>query len=146
MTAKEYLMQVRVLASKVRSLDEEITALREEQASIRSAWPDGQPHGSGTTDPTGMMATRLADQLLRAETELISLRSQLWAKRMSIIDTISKVTKAEHNRLLYLRYVQCRSWEEIAVEMHYTYRWITSLHGQALQEVEKILHGGNSSY
>lgn len=140
MTGREYLRQARALNSKIKNLEEEVDKLREEQAAVRSAWPDGQPHGTGTTDPTGVMASRLADKLLTAEHELLATRDALLVKRMEILKTINKVERAEYNRLLYLRYVQCLKWEDIAEDMHYVYQWVAGpLHDNAVAEVEKIL-------
>lgn len=141
MTAKEYLLQVHKLDVMIRNLDDEIQKLRAEEVSVRSTWPDGQPHGSGTTDPTGTMAIKLADQLSDLEDSQMELRSKLWHKRNEIILTIGKLERPEHNRLLFLRYVDGCTWEEIAVDMHYTYQWVAGpLHGNALQELEKIIN------
>lgn len=55
---------------------------------------------------------------------------------MRIIDTL------EDDRLisiLYRRYLERQPWEQIAVEMSYTYRRVTQLHGMALQELDKII-------
>lgn len=140
MTAKEYLLQIKQLNAQIKNVEDEIHSLREREVSIRSAWPDGQPHGSGTTDPTGEMAVRLADQLLDLEETSLRLQTALWRKRNEILETLGKVKTAEHNRLLYLRYVQSETWEQIAVDMHYTYQWVAGpLHGNALLELEKIL-------
>lgn len=139
MTAKDYLMQVKIINTIMRNLEDEITALREQEHTIRSAWPDGQPHGTGTTDPTGTAATRLADQLTDLEHQHRKWMSALWHKRTEIIETIGNVEHAEHNRLLYLRYVECRTWEEIAVDMHYSFRHIIRMHGDALQALGRYL-------
>jgi len=40
---------------------------------------------------------------------------------------------------LTYRYINGKTWEEIAVEMHYTYKWVHVLHGQALAEFENVL-------
>ena len=140
MTAKEYLMQIRKLNTIISNIDDEIQQLRAETASIRSAWPDGQPHGHGTTDPVGAQAAKLADDLSNAEYRHLQFRRELWRKRMEIIEAIGKVEHADCNRLLYLRYVQCERWEQIAVEMDFSYQWVAGgLHSIALKEFEKVL-------
>ena len=140
MEAKEYLNQIKNLNRQIQNLDEEIQDLRSEIITVRSTWPDGEIHGSGGTNPVEVAVEKLVDGLQRIETEQLLLRSKLWAVRNDIINTIGQVQHAECNRLLYLRYVQCEMWEEIAVEMHYTYQWVAGpLHSNALQELQQIL-------
>lgn len=140
MNAKDYLMQVRILNNRIKNIDEEIQDIRSEIITVRSSWPTGQPHGVGTSKPVEEMVEKLVDELESLETQLLLLRSQLWAARVKIIDTIGKVEKPESNRLLYLRYVQLKRWEEIAVDMNYTYQWVCgTLHPNALYEVQQIL-------
>lgn len=140
MSAKEYLMQVRMLTNKIKNLDEEIRDIRSEIITVRSSWPDGQPHGAGLSNPVESAVEKLIDQLQKIELQQLMLHSQLWSARNEVIETIGKVSHAEYNRLLYLRYVQGEMWEQIAVDMGYTYQWVAGpLHSNALQEVEEIL-------
>ena len=143
MNAKEYLMQVRMLDNKIKNLDEEIRDIRSEIITVRSSWPDGQPHGTGISNPVESAIEKLMDQLQTLEHQMMSMQSQMWRTRNEIIETIGKVTQAEYNRLLYLRYVQGKMWEQIAVDMGYTYQWVAGpLHSNALQEIDEILKEG----
>ena len=45
------------------------------------------------------------------------------------------MTKENHKVLLELRYLTGKRWEEIAVDMDFTYRWTMTLHQQALAEM-----------
>jgi hypothetical protein len=140
MTAKEYLLQIRLLSARVDMIDSNIRTIREEQLTLRSAWPDGQPHGTLTGDPTSQKAIELTEQLQKYESEQLRLRSELWRKRMQIVETIGKVEDAECYKLLFLRYVDMLTWEEIAVLMHYTYQWVAGpLHGKALNYISEII-------
>ena len=135
MNAKDYLMQCRQIEEQILQIDAEIQSLRDEQILLRSPWPDGQPHGTGKSDPVGNQAAKIADQIQTLEKK----RGELWLKRSEIIETIGMVQDFVLHRLLWLRYVQGVSFEEVAVDMHYSYRHVTRLHGKALQRVEKIM-------
>lgn len=156
MTAKEYLIQYRVIASKLRAIDVLISEIREELSnigtvSIRSPWPDGQPHGSGTTDPTGSLAAKAADagaearrealkeQLLDLEVRELRARSDLWRKRVEIEETLGAVLDPTYHDILHRRYIEGQTFELIAVEMNYSWRHTVRLHGEALMEIDKIL-------
>lgn len=154
MYAKEYLLQIRSLDARLKIIDNTIKKLRAEieslDISVKSSWPDGQPHGTILTDPTGSKATQLADKvdirreelrkrLLDYEYEQIRVRSALWSKQIEIIDTLSKVTDPTLYKILSYRYVDGQSFEWIAVEINYTWRHTINLHGRALEELQRIL-------
>lgn len=154
MYAKEYLLQIRSLDARLKIIDNTIKKLRAEieslDISVKSSWPDGQPHGTILTDPTGSKATQLADKvdirreelrkkLLDYEYDQIKARSQLWSKQIEIIDTLSKVTDPTLYKILSYRYVDGQSFEWIAVEINYTWRHTINLHGRALEELQRIL-------
>ena len=161
MNAKQYLNQVGMLDERIKDIDKTIKKIQKElreigDISVTSSWPDGQPHGTKLTDPTGQKAISLADKynakreqlttkLTELEYEQIVLRSKLWAKRMEIVDTISRVFDPDdvmsktYYTLLTMRYIDGKSWEKIAVEIGYTWRHTIRLHGEALKKVENIL-------
>lgn len=156
MTAKEYLAQYRMIKARLRAIEAMVDEAREElsainDVSIRSAWPDGQPHGTGTTDPVGNQAATAADKMtqerrdkLRGQLEDLEIRelkvrSELWRQRMEIEEVIGAVSDPAHHDVLHRRYIQGQKFELIAVEMDYSYRHTIRLHGEALLEVAKIM-------
>lgn len=140
MNPKEYLLQIRLLNARIKNIENSIERIREEEhEALQSSWPDGEPHGTKTGDPVAAKVIRLIDTLQRYENILLGLKSELWHKKMEIIETISGVPSAECNRILYLRYVECKTWEEIAVDIGYTWRHTIRLHGDALKMVGEIL-------
>lgn len=156
MTAKEYLLQIKLIDAKMKAIDAEVQRLRTElltldDISLHASWPDGQPHGTATTDPTGTKAAELADrynkkrdelkaQLLEYEYKQLSVRSELWSKRAEILETLQKVKTAELYTILERYYVGGERFESIAVDMHYSYKYIIDLHGIALQQIDKIIN------
>lgn len=56
--------------------------------------------------------------------------------RNEIEDSISSLEPAERV-LMRLRYIDGKSWEQIALEMHYSYRHTTKLHGIILAKLKK---------
>lgn len=161
MSAKEYLLQVGIIDAQLKTIDANIERLRRElealdDISLSSSWTDGQPHGTKTSDPTGSKAVKLADsynakriklkdELLQLEYEQLITRSKLWSARMEVCETIEKIIATKdpmaktYYRILTMRYVEGESWEQIAVDIGYTWRHTIRLHGEALKRMEKIL-------
>lgn len=139
MTAKDYLSQIKTLEARIRSLDNEIEALRDEVGSLRSPWPDGQPHGSGVTNPVETEAVKLADKLERLETEQIQTRGRLWVQRMRIIEDIGQIPDETAVTLLTAKYVNGDTFEQIAVDIGYSYRQVLRKHGEALERFRAVM-------
>ena len=160
MKAKEYLQQLKLISEKMQTVDDEVKRLRAELKAIgnidlHSSWPDGQPHGVVITDPTGNQAARIADsyskrreelkqQLIQHEYDQLTFRSELWEKRAEILAVLQKVTNADYFKILVKRYVDYESFENIAVDICYSYQYTIIKHGEALAEVDRILNGKES--
>ena len=54
------------------------------------------------------------------------------------MEMIDLLDNGDEIAVLYQRYFNYRKWEEIAVDMNYTYRGILKIHGRALQNLEKV--------
>ena len=134
MESKEYLESYKRIAERLKILTTEIERLRTEAESV-SINLDGMPRSSGKSDKIA----RLAIQLASYETQLADELSHLWSKRMEIIHNIGMLDH-RHQLLLHKRYIDSESWEQIAYEMHITWRHCYRLHGRALAELEKIIN------
>jgi len=57
--------------------------------------------------------------------------------RTSSIEELSNVT---HRDILFKRYVEDKSFEQISIELGYVYNYTCNLHGEALKELSKVLN------
>ena len=58
--------------------------------------------------------------------------------KQEIVSLIKQVKNPEYQTLLELRYLCFRTWEQIAVEMHYELRYLRKLHRRALEICSEI--------
>lgn len=136
MTAKEYLMQVRNLESKMKILKEEIDTLREMVVSTGATQQGERVLSSGTQDKMAETICKINEK----ECEWNDLMREFALARANVIINIQKLNNPEYEQILYKRYCQSKKWEEIALEMNYTYQWVCKLHGRALLELDKVLN------
>lgn len=136
MTAKEYLRQYEYADRRAKRLKEEYEEELLRIDAIRSASDnDGMPHGSGISKPTEEKALRLADKRLKwVEAELEAI-----AKRQEVFELIYDIDGIEGDVLIQ-RYVKLRKWEEICVELHYSWHGIHAAHRRALRLVDRALN------
>lgn len=135
MTAKEFLQQY---GEAVRIAERIKTEYDQEQDlidSVRSALGgDGVPHGGGISKATENKAIKLADKALElkdAELEAIRIRQK-------VFDVI-KTVPGEKGDVLYERYINLKSWDEVADSVGYSKRHARNLHDEALDIVQHFL-------
>lgn len=136
MTAKEYLNQVKNLESKMKILKEEIDTLREMVVSTGAIQQGERVLSSGTQDKMAETICKINEK----ECEWNDLMREFALARANVIINIQKLNNPEYEQILYKRYCQSKKWEEIALEMNYTYQWVCKLHGRALLELDKVLN------
>ena len=133
---KRYLNGYRDWTRRERQLQEQIEELRSQQM-FPSVNHDGMPQGNAHSDLSGYVA-RLDALISQLEHE------QAMAVRQykEIHDRIHKMQDGAEKEVLIRRYLMGRTWEQIAVEMDYNYRWVLRLHGRALKnfEISEISH------
>lgn len=127
---KQYLRRYQAAKKRAKRIQEEIDALRSSKTSPVGLG-DGMPHGSGTSDLSGYAARW--DALVR---ELEAEKEMQMVTYREIRQQIRMVSDATEQEILSRRYLLGQRWEKIAVEMGYSYRNITRIHGHALQNFE----------
>lgn len=131
MTAKDWLNRGRRLSREIESLEAAKQSAYELVTGTTSA-PSASPAG-GSRDPHKFEAYAEYEALIdKRVAELISIRAE-------IITAVQKVEDARYRKLLIDRYVRELTWEQIAVEMRYTYRGVLTLHGKALKAVKVFI-------
>lgn len=127
---KQYLRRYQAAKKRAKRIQEEIDALRSSETSPVGLG-DGLPHGSGTSDLSGYAARW--DALVR---ELEAEKERQMVTYREIRQQIRMVPDATEQEILSRRYLLDQSWEKIAIEMKYSYRHVTKLHGYALNHFE----------
>lgn len=129
---KQYLRRYQAAKKRAKMIQEEIEELRSSKTSPVGLG-DGMPHGSSTSDLSGYAARW--DELVR---ELEAEKEMQMVTYREIRRQISMVPDPTEQEILSRRYLLNQSWEKIAVEMRYSYRNITRLHGYALKHFELL--------
>jgi DNA-directed RNA polymerase specialized sigma24 family protein len=112
----------------------EIEALSDMATHITSAINSDGIHTTGaTSDKLGNCVSRLVDLQRDIDSDVLMLEKV----RGEIIASLDNVPNDKYRELLRMRYVGHMTFEEIAIAMDKTYRWITKLHGRALQEFSR---------
>lgn len=91
--------------------------------------------GGSQEDKLGEAVAKIVDY----QAEISSwIDSYINAKKM-VSGTIDKIADDDQRRVLFKRYCQGETFEQISCDMNMTYRNICYIHGKALQAVDQIL-------
>ena len=135
MNARTYLSRAFCLEMQVQSKLEQIEALKSLACRVTAGL--GKEVVNKTRDVTVMQDTVV--RILEAEEELNKRIDDLVAMKLEIADTIDRVEDVTLRLLLEKRYLAFLSWGQIAMDLHYSGRWLLKKHINALEEVQRIL-------
>jgi hypothetical protein len=136
LTAKEYLSQAYRIDQRINSKLEQVQSLRELATKATTTLSDMPRSASPNVH-------RMQDFIAKAldlESEINADLCRLIDTKREIVTAVKCVENRELQTLLELRYLCFKTWEQIAVDLHFDLRWVHRLHGRALEEVEAIRH------
>ncbi len=135
--AKAYLKQVKLCDTRINNKLDELSVLKSIALKVTTSLSHAPAHGSGNQDKIGDIAAKIVD----LEAEINRTVDELVDKTREISAVIDQIQNSDQLSVLYKRYFQFETWEQIACDMHMTYRNVCYVHGRALQKVAQILAG-----
>lgn len=139
MTAKEYLNRVRRQNYILKQTEKEMNEVRADILTLRASSLSEHVSGSKNSDT--------ADKYIRLEKYMEKVNAE-WDKLIDMRNAAKALIPAmpdpAQQAVLYARYINGQRWEDIAVDMHYSWKGIFKLHGQALRVFDQ-LHGDKLS-
>ena len=125
---KKFLWGFLRATRELERLDNEVKDLEEERDML-SVKLDGMPRGSEISDRTGNLASKIADMHMDA----INKRTEVWERRKAINDLINSLNSI-HRKILYDHFIMDKTFEQIAVDIGYSFRHLMRLYNDALDE------------
>ena len=135
MTAKEYLNQAINLDKEIDAKIESLQALRALATKCTTTYSD-MP-GSPTRDV--YKREKVLCKIVDLDNLIVEKIDKLVDFKREVYSVINRLDNRDYRTILELRYIHGKEWQHIADEMFYTERWITKLHGRALQELDRII-------
>lgn len=133
MTTKEYLFQISRLDRMVKNKLSELAELKELSCGISAVTNEERIRTTPNFDKIGTAYCKIE----KMEEELDKLIDEYVDKKNEIIAQIDSMEDEMHYEILFARYIEKKTFEKIATDIHYSFRNTTRLHGKALQEFEK---------
>lgn len=131
MKAKDYLKRLKRLDTIIRQKQQEITDLRLTASSTGGFDYSKERVQSSPSGDAPFVRPVL--KIIELEQQINAEINKFIAEKHKIINEIQSLKNSDYINLLYKRYVEYKSLEQICVEMNFSYDYIKHLHGYALQ-------------
>lgn len=130
MNTQRYLQQIKILDTKIKQKEEQYLEVYNAAISVGAIQYDKEPiQGTKTHDRT----ERLVCKYLDLEEQITEQKFEFHVLKNKIVDEIQELSDDRFINVLYKRYVEYKSYEEIAKEMHYSFDYIKELHRYSLK-------------
>lgn len=133
--AKRFLRGYKALILRRDSLLREIERLRESITGTTVALKEDVVSGGGASDRMSATVAQIVD----AEEALKPVLAEITQSVGEIMSAIDSVQDEMQKTVLTLRYIECKSWEDIQSLIGYERTQTLVVHGRALVEVNKWL-------
>ena len=134
LSAKDYLSQAYRIDQRINSKIEQVQSLRALAEKATATLSHTPPGGTRNIHRMEDIIAKMVD----LENTINADLNRLVDLKREITTVIKCVAAPELLTLLELRYLSYKTWEEIAVGLHFDIRHIYRMHGRALKEVEII--------
>lgn len=134
MEVKEYLNQVKKLDLQIRNKLIEKQQWKYIALGITANMDGERVQSSGSQ-------SKMADAIVKCvdmETEIDCLVDRLIDTKKDVIQTIEQLDNPTEYELLHMRYIQYVPLKDIAVKWGMEYTNVTTIHGRALKNVQRI--------
>ena len=133
MTTKQYLNQIDRINRMINNKLAEIYQLKTMVCSISVSADEDKVQTSSDKDKLGNSVAKIVD----LENEINKTIDMYVGKRERIISQINAITDIMEYQVLFSRYIEGKTFEQIAEDNEYSVRQILRIHGNALVEFEK---------
>lgn len=134
--AKEYLLNIEKLDAQINVRLSEKDDLKEKLLHITPTLSlDKGSGGGGTQDKVASIIAKMIDLESKINAD-IDRFADMKQEALALLDKMENPT---YMTVLHRRYFLHETFERIAIDMKYSWRWVIKLHGRALQAFDKLL-------
>ena len=132
MTAKEYLNKIREIDNEINDKQSELDDLREMSTALGGFQMGDRVQTSPDFDKIGKTVAKIVDK----QNEINDMINHLVDKKDEASKLIDQLEDQNERMVLRRRYLKGMKWEDICVDMGYSWRRVHYIHSDALKKCE----------
>lgn len=140
-------MNVRTYLKEIRDFDKLIKIKKEK---IQILWSSAMYSGISYEERVQSSRklhnnTDTIDRIIMLENEIKDLQNEIHKRQCEIRKATSELDDVNMVKVLILRYIELKPWDNIAEELSCSRRWVMELHNRALGKISNslVIHIGN---
>lgn len=134
MRAKDYLRQLQ----KLDKLIENKLAEKEQWKAMATSTTQQMSADRVQTSGNPQKMADAVCKIIEIEAEIDAFVDRLVDTKREVISTLERLNPTEYD-LLHKVYVQYFTFDDVAIKMNKSYSWVTTVHGRALKNVQRML-------
>lgn len=127
----EWLKSYRALDGKIESMTEQLQVWNARATKI-TATISQEPKATASGD----QLQRCIDQICELQTEIAQEMDKLRKRKQEIETAIHGLNEKSYQDILWYRYIQGMTFEEIAIKMNYSWRQVCRKHKNAVEKLK----------
>lgn len=131
---KEYLRQYGKSQKRIDNLKEQLLSLKETEQSVRSQQMSDMPKGSSRDKDLSDLMVKIEELDEKIKDEMVKSAKT----KIMIEEDILSLQNEDETRVLRMRYIESRQWEEISAKTKYSKRQTLRIHGSALKNFKDV--------
>lgn len=137
MKAIDYLKEIKKIDASIIADIEELATLEALATKTTAVMGGERVQSSGSQQKMADCVVKIAELKKQIEAEV----TKLIELKREAREILCRACDAECITLLHKRYFLFETWEQIAVEMNFTYQWVSDgLHKKALSQFQRVLN------
>ena len=129
---KDYLKSYKKSRNRLNALELQLRQIKVDMLHVRASQGDGMPRAKGeTTD-----LSRYMEQMADLEEWIDDKRSELMDKQIKITAAINTLDDEDECTIMTEKYLNGKTWEQVAEDNGYSWRTVHRIHGRALKKIK----------
>lgn len=129
---KDYLKSYKKSRNRLNALELQLQQIKVDMVHVRASQGDGMPRAKGeTTD-----LSRYMEQMADLEEWIDDKRSELMDKQIKITAAINTLDDEDECTIMTEKYLNGKTWEQVAEDNGYSWRTVHRIHGRALKKIK----------
>lgn len=131
---KDYLKSYKKTRNRLNSLELQLERIKIDMVHVRASQGDGMPRAKGeTTD-----LSRYMEQMADLEEQIDNKRAELIDKQIRITSAINFLDDDDECTVMTEKYLNGKTWEQVAEDNGYSWRTVHRIHGRALKKIKLV--------